>query len=93
MPKTKKIVKADFPHIEGERLVKIWVKKPGHSFQLSIQGIGGRFYGAWGRKIDESTIGKELGSLNTVTKKANHVDTDDVFKRLARIEAALKKLA
>lgn len=60
--KIVKTVKADYPHIETKRTVKIWTKKEGRSFQMSIEGIGGRFYGSWSRHVDGEPIGELLVS-------------------------------
>ena len=71
MAKTAKtVVKADYPHFEEKRLVKVWIKKAGKSFQLSVEGIGGRFYGSLDRKMDGTTVGNVIEPI--VTKRTGH---------------------
>lgn len=64
----KAVVKADYPHFEEKRLVKVWTKKAGKSFQLSIEGIGGRFYGSLTRKMDGGTIADAIGTEEKIAK-------------------------
>lgn len=72
MAKTaKKTQKIEYPHFEEKRLVKIWVKKAGKSFQLSVEGIGGRFYGSLTRKMDGETVADAIGTEEKVTRKGN----------------------
>lgn len=65
----KNVVKADYPHFEEKRLVKIWTKKAGKSFQMSVEGIGGRFYGSLTRKMDGGVIADQIGE-EKIAKRA-----------------------
>lgn len=77
----KEVVKAEYPHFEEKRNVKIWIKKPGKSFQMSVEGIGGRFFGSLTRKMDNSTVADAIG---IVTKTAKS-DLKAQFKGLDRM--------
>lgn len=91
--KAKKTVQ-DYPHFEEKRNVKIWTKKAGKSFQMSIEGIGGRFYGSLTRKMDGETVGDFISP--TVQKSAKAGSLKSEFKKMdkkAKLNLLLELLA
>ena len=93
MKKTAKRVAGDFPHFEDKRTVKIWTKKAGKSFQLSIEGIGGRFYGSLTRKMDDGVVGDVIAP---VTKHAVKGGIEEAVKGLdkkAKLALLIKLLS
>lgn len=96
MAKTaKKTDKVNYPHFEEKRLVKVWVKREGKSFQMSVEGIGGRFYGSLTRKMDGDTVADAIGVGEKVSRKgtANLKDQLKGMDKKAKLALVLSLLS